>query len=62
MRMRDMTAAQFSSIPCPTCGVALGQRCLLHSGRLRTEPHLDRKLAAAEAVESKRLPTGTKRR
>jgi hypothetical protein len=33
------------------CGVHAGMRCLLHSGRLRNEPHIDRKLAAIEAVE-----------
>jgi hypothetical protein len=53
--MRDVTPEQLTSVPCPTCGVPRGQRCLLHSGGLRTEPHLDRKLAAAEAIESKRI-------
>jgi hypothetical protein len=27
-------------------------RCLLHSGRLRNEPHIDRELAAIVAVET----------
>jgi len=30
--------------------------CLLHSGRLRNDPHIDRKLDAIEAVETKRIP------
>jgi hypothetical protein len=55
MRMKDLTSAQLSSVPCPTCGVAVGDRCLLHSGAPRSEPHVDRKLSAAEAIESKRF-------
>src|SRR6266850_5908185 len=54
MRMRDLTPTQLSSVCCPTCGVPAGQRCLLHSGALRSESHVDRKLAAAEAIEAKR--------
>ena len=54
MRMKDLTPAQLSSVPCPTCGVAAGQRCLLHSGALRSELHIDRKLSAAEAIETNR--------
>jgi len=54
MRMKDLTPAQLSSVPCPTCGVTAGQRCLLHSGALRSELHIDRKLSAAEAIETKR--------
>ena len=30
------------------------ERCVLHSGALRAEPHVDRRLTAAEAVEMKR--------
>jgi len=56
MRMTDLTTKQLSSVSCPTCGVAPGERCLLHSGAPRTEPHLDRKLSAAEAIETKRIP------
>jgi hypothetical protein len=54
MRMNDMTSELFNSIPCPTCRVGAGKRCLLHSGGFRTEPHIDRKLAAIEAVKIKR--------
>ncbi len=57
--MRDLTLKQLSSVSCPTCGVAPGRRCLLHSGGLRSEPHVDRKLAAAEAIETRRIPRGT---
>ena len=49
-----MTPKQLSAVPCSTCGVAAGKRCVLHSGALRGEPHVDRRLTAAEAVEMKR--------
>lgn len=55
MRMSDMTPAMFLSVVCPTCGVAIGERCLLSAGGLRVESHVDRKLGAAEAVEQKRI-------
>ncbi len=42
------------SVPCPSCAVASEERCLLHSGAPRSEPHVDRKLSAAEAIETKR--------
>jgi hypothetical protein len=51
MKKRELTPEQLSSVPCPTCGVAVGERCVLHSGAPRSEPHVDRKLAAAEAIE-----------
>ena len=54
MRMKELTSRQLFSVPCPRCGAATGHLCELHSGRLRLEPRLDRKLAAAEAVETKR--------
>ncbi len=56
MRMRDLTLKQLTAVPCPTCGVAPGKRCLLHSGAPRSGPHVDRKLSAAEAIETKRIP------
>jgi len=49
-----MTAKQLSSVPCPRCGVAAGKRCVLLSGALRPGPHVDRRLAAIEAVEVRR--------
>jgi hypothetical protein len=54
--MRDMSAKEFAAVPCPTCGVSVGMRCLLHSGAFRNEPHLDRKLSAIDAVETKKIP------
>ena len=53
MKTRELTAKQILSVPCPTCGAATGDACELHTGALRTEPHRDRKLSAAEAVEMK---------
>jgi len=56
MKKSDLTAKECFSVPCPTCGVAPGEPCLLHSGGLRTEPHLDRKLSAIEANRNSRGP------
>jgi hypothetical protein len=53
MRMHELTPKQLSSVPCPTCGVGVGQRCVLHSGGPRSEPHVDRKLAVAESLHKK---------
>ncbi len=58
MKMSDLTPEQLSSVPCPTCGVSAGEPCLLHSGTPRTEPHVERKLSAAEAIEKKRAHGG----
>jgi hypothetical protein len=55
MRMKDLTPQQLSSVPCPVCGAPVGKRCLLHSGALSADLHIDRKLAAAEAIESERF-------
>jgi len=62
MKKSDLTAKQLLSVPCPTCGVAPGERCLLHSGAPRSEPHVDRKLSAAELIDTKRIPRGPGRR
>jgi len=51
MRLKDLTSEQSISVPCPTCGVATGKQCVLLSGGLRSEPHVDRKIHAAEAIE-----------
>ena len=56
MKIKLLTQKQLCSVACPTCGVPAGKRCLLHSGGLRSGPHVDRKLAAAEAVEKKERP------
>jgi hypothetical protein len=51
VKKSQLTPKQISSVPCPTCGVTTGERCLLHSGGKRSEPHVDRKLLAVEAIE-----------
>jgi hypothetical protein len=57
MKKKDLTLQQLRSVPCPTCGVPAGDRCLLHSGGLRSDSHVNRKLAAAEAIETQSTPT-----
>ena len=51
VKSKELTPKQILSVPCPTCGAAIKEPCELHTGALRTEPHRDRKLSAAEAVE-----------
>jgi hypothetical protein len=53
VKTKELTPKQILSVPCPTCGAALEEGCVLHTGARRTEPHRDRKLSAAEAVETK---------
>jgi hypothetical protein len=53
MKVKDLTPAQFLSVPCPTCGVGALQLCLNHMGEARSEPHLGRKLWVVEIVRSK---------
>ena len=53
VKTRELTLKQTLSVPCPTCGAAINEVCELHTRAPRTEPHRDRKLTAAEAVETK---------
>src|SRR5260370_10735263 len=53
VKTKELTLKQILSVPCPTCRAALEEGCVLHTGARRTEPHRDRKLSAAEAVETK---------
>jgi hypothetical protein len=53
MKKKELTPKQLFAVSCPTCGVAAGKRCELHSGALRSEPHVERKFAAAEAIDRK---------
>jgi hypothetical protein len=53
VKAKELTPRQVLSVPCTTCGAAVGEVCELHTGAPRTEPHRDRKLSAAEAVEMK---------
>ena len=54
--MRDLSPEASLAVACPKCGVTAGKRCLLYSGGLRNEPHIDRKLSAIEALEAKEIP------
>jgi hypothetical protein len=51
MKMRPLTRKEVSSVPCPTCNVAAGKWCVLVAGGPRNEPHPNREVAAAEAIE-----------
>jgi hypothetical protein len=51
VKAKELTLKQMLSVPCNICGAAIGEVCELHTGAPRTEPHRDRKLSAAEAVE-----------
>ncbi len=52
MKKSELTPEQAVSVPCPTCNAPIGKRCELRSGALRSEPHVDRKFAAMEAIEN----------
>jgi hypothetical protein len=51
VKSKELTPKQTLSVLCTACGAAIGEVCELRTGA-RTEPHRDRKLAAAEAVEA----------
>lgn len=53
MKTTELTAKQVVSVRCPICGAATGKVCKLSTGAPRNEPHRDRKLHAADAVEMK---------
>lgn len=53
VKKSDLKPEQVSSVPCPTCGVAAGEGCVLQSGALRSQPHVERKYSAVEAIEKK---------
>jgi len=53
MGTSDLSPELSLAIPCPTCGVDAGKLCLLHSGGLSPDPHIDRTLDAAKAIETK---------
>jgi hypothetical protein len=53
VKTKELTLKQILSVFCATCGAAIGEACELHTGALRFEPHRDRKLTAAEAVNKR---------
>ena len=62
VKKRELSTKQWSAVPCRTCGVAAGRRCVLHSGALRSEPHVDRKFSAIEAIETRTARSEQNRR
>jgi hypothetical protein len=55
MKTKELGVKQIHSVRCTTCGAATGESCELHSGALRFEPHRDRRLSAADALETNRV-------
>ena len=55
MKTKELSVKQINSVRCTTCGAATGEPCELHSGALRFEPHRDRKLSAADALQANRI-------
>jgi hypothetical protein len=55
VKNKELTPKQLISVPCNTCGAAIEEPCELHTGALRSEPHRDRKLSAADALDAKSL-------
>lgn len=53
VKIKELTPKQLISVPCNTCGAAIEEPCELHTGALRSEPHRDRKLSAADALDAK---------
>ena len=52
MKIKELKSEQLFSVPCPTCGAAVGQPCQLIGAGTRNAPHIDRKYEVAEAVEN----------
>jgi hypothetical protein len=53
VKTKNLTVKQILSVPCTTCGAAVGEVCELNTGSARSEPHRDRKLSATETAEKK---------
>ena len=51
----ELSPKQILAVPCPTCGVAAGEKCELTTGQPRFESHRDRRLIAAELSQDPRL-------
>jgi hypothetical protein len=51
IKAKALTAEQWSSVPCPTCGVGVGETCVSYVGALCDDPHVDRKYDAFEAAK-----------
>src|SRR5580700_9524245 len=51
MKKKELKPEQVTAVPCSTCGVPTAERCVLRSGAARSEPHVDRKLSAIDAIQ-----------
>lgn len=45
---KALSTKKILAVHCPTCGAKPGEKCELSSGEPRTDPHRDRRLAAAD--------------
>ena len=52
MKVKPLTRKQLTCVPCPTCHVASGERCVTTVGGIRFTPHTDRKVLAAKSTDS----------
>jgi hypothetical protein len=50
---KELTPQQISSVPCPTYGVQPREKCQLNTGQPRNNPHRDRRLFAADKLNSR---------
>ena len=50
---KELTPKQIFSVPCPTCGVQPREKCQLNTGQPRNNPHRDRRLFAADQLNSR---------
>jgi hypothetical protein len=50
---KKLTPQQISSVPCPICGVQPQEKCQLNTGQPRNNPHRDRRLFAADKLNSR---------
>lgn len=55
VKKKELRPKKLFRVPCPACGATAGGRCELHSGAPRSEPHLERTLAAIKAEELTRI-------
>src|ERR1700689_4204855 len=53
MKSKELTPKQILSVPCTTCGAGVGEALDLHPGPPPPEPHRDRKLSAADTVDTR---------
>jgi hypothetical protein len=50
------------TVACPTCGAVAGEQCELSTGMPRTNPHMERELAATNLMAAKKPEVALPRR